>query len=136
MSDKFEITEIDGQKIVVGGIGRLFFEDGFPIHISVDILKDKGIKVSLLHIADELYKNGWSEKAIINTLSQDFPDCSDKIKAFLALAIEGKPFDMPPPTGRKFLYSKNGYDLQREMLYHELFGDKDKRVELEKILSA
>ncbi len=136
--NKFEIATIDGKQVVLAGIGKLFYEEGFPIHISVDILKEKGLSVSVLHIADELYKNGWSEKAIVKTLSQDFEGSESIVSEFIKVATAGEPRKDLPPNGEQWIYSENGYDLQREMLFQwlfnfessEAFSSKEKRTEL------
>ena len=144
MIDDFKMITISGKQIVCGGIGRLFFEDGFPIHLSVDILKEKGIEVSYLHIADELYKNGWKPRAIINTLSQDFPGCEELVTEFINAATMGEKRDDAPPAGQEWIYSKMGYEQQREMLFNFVFGfssaeamaNPEKRNKMSKIFLA
>lgn len=53
----FEVIEIDGRKIVIRGIGKSFYQDGFPIAMAVSMFLAKGFSVSLFHLADELLKN-------------------------------------------------------------------------------
>lgn len=77
MIDKIEVIEIGDRMICVKGIGKLFYQEGFPIYMSIDILKEKGIEVSLLHIADELYKNGWEPKTILQKLRQELSNDND-----------------------------------------------------------
>lgn len=137
MMDEFIIQEINGMPTILCGIGRMFYEDGFPIHISVDILKDKGYAVSVLHIADELYKNGWKKRSIVNTLSQDFEGCEKLVSDFVDAGMSGEKRTDKPPIGREWIYSQNGYEEQREMLFRSLYGfpsieainNKDKREE-------
>lgn len=124
--DYFKIAVIGNEQVVVGGIGKFFYENGFPIHISVDILKEKGYKVSVLHIADELYKNGWKPRAIINALSQDFEGYEEIITEFINAAMSGELQETPPPIGQEWIYSKYGYEAQREILFNSLFGFSSK----------
>ena len=113
--------------LIVAGIGKMFYEQGFPLHISFDILKERGFEISLLHVADELYKHGWKDKSIINAIASDFPESRDLIKQFCAVGRstgEVKSItDLPP--GREYIYSEGGYEEQREMIFKYLFSDVD-----------
>lgn len=122
MKSYFKIENINGVPTVLKGIGQFFYEEGFPIHISVDILKEKGIAVSVLHIADELYKNGWKKRAIVNTLCQDFEGCEQLVSDFCDAGISGEPRSDIPPIGQEWIYSEHGYEAQREMIFQYLFG--------------
>lgn len=134
MSDmsSFKLAIVGDRKVIVGGIGKLFYESGFPIHISVDIAKDKGYEVSLLHIADELYKNGWKKRAIINTLKQDFEWCEQSISDFIDAGMSGELREGMPLIGQEWIYSKNGYEAQREILFQSLFGYESKEAMVNK----
>ncbi len=59
------LTFIDGKAIIIGGIGKLYYQDGFPIPMAISHLKKQGVSVSILHIADELLKNGWRPEIMI-----------------------------------------------------------------------
>lgn len=100
-----EIAEINNKRIAVKGVARLFFEQGLPISISAMELERKGVTVSYLHIADELIKANWSDKAIINKLNEELVyfgiECDmDLVKHFLSLT----------------------YEASREVLFSYLFG--------------
>jgi len=69
-----ETIQIDGETVCVSGVGRMFFENGLPIGITVSEMAKKGIKVSLLNLADELIKNGWKPKTVTNRIISDFND--------------------------------------------------------------
>ncbi len=138
----FKCVNINGENIIVGGIGKMFYEDGFPIHISIDIAKDKGYKISPLHIADELYKNGWKERAIVNTLREDFPNDISTVEMFCRVGTDGEKQDTKPPIGQEWIYSKNGWEYQREIIFKYLWGypsseamnDVNKRTQLSQII--
>src|ERR1051326_6351678 len=99
---------IHGKKIIVEGVGPLFFREGFPISMSVAFCKDRGYEVSILHVADECLKNGWSPKTTYSKLKVDFED-----------AIEGATVDLE--LLRKFCDA--GYEEQRVMIHEYLFKD-------------
>lgn len=107
----FIIEEINGRQVVVRGIGKMFYQDGFPIGIAVEKLRDMGIEVSWLHIADELQKNGWKARTILSRIGEDLADYGDELDAKAILTtIE--------------LFLSVEYELQREMIFHSLFdGD-------------
>lgn len=138
----FKSININGENIIIGGIGKMFYEDGFPIHIAIDIAKDKGYKISSLHIADELYKNGWSEKAIFNTLREYFPNDISLIQEFCRAATLGEKIQSKPPQGQEWIYSKTGWENQREIIFNYLWGysskdamnDINKREQLSKVI--
>jgi len=104
------IEKIGDRKIAIGGIGQLFFKEGFPISISVSELKKQGIEVSLYHVADECLKNGWSPKTTINKLIADFQD-----------DIDGNDFDKEELE--KFCFA--AFIEQRHMIFKYLFGSKE-----------
>lgn len=130
MEQGFEIISIDGEQIVVNGIGKMFYEIGFPIQMSIDILKNKGYKVSILHIADELYKHGWDDKAILKAFTTDtgvdFEEI-DLIKEFVKAGRDThlSQDDRDPSKlkqGHVFIYSSGGYEAQHDMIFNYLFG--------------
>lgn len=114
MSD-FLIEQIGDRKICLQGIGKLFYQDGFPISMSVEKLKDRGIEVSILHVADECLKNGWTAKTTFNKISADFEDDINKSTNDKGLL-------------QKFCFAS--YEDQREMIFQYLFNDSP---ELQKI---
>ncbi len=107
MSRTIKITEIDGRKIAVKGIGQAFFQDGYPISVAIEDCSKEGVEVSMLHVADECLKNGWNTKTILSKFSEDFADGGYKSKLDL-VQLE--------------LFCKASYEDQREMIFQYLFG--------------
>lgn len=115
--DKIEMIVIGNRKIVVRGLGKMFYQDGFPISIGAKKLKESGIDVSWLHVADELLKHGWSPDTVFKKLREDIVDGGGeeskdqivKIEAFCNLLTEPWP---------------DWYHKQREMIFEYLFGVK------------
>jgi hypothetical protein len=102
-------VNIDGKNIVIKGIGKMFYQEGFPINMAITYLREKGIEVSIFHIADELSKHGWSNETILRKLRFDLEDTivgDQKYTNFDELKI--------------FVYAS--YEVQREMIFEYLFG--------------
>ena len=99
-------TIINNKEICIKGVGKLFYESGFPISITVSELKKKNIEVSILHVADECLKNGWSAKTTFNKLKTDFEEDIEKNEYDLQLL-------------EKFCNST--YEEQRELIFQSLF---------------
>jgi hypothetical protein len=110
MKKEFLVEQIGDRIICLKGIGKLFYQDGFPISLSISEMKNKGIEVSIFHVADECMKNGWSPKTTFNKLKADFEDDIDKNIIDLDLL-------------KKFCYSS--YEDQREMIFKYLFFSKE-----------
>jgi hypothetical protein len=100
--------EIGDRKIVIDGIGKRFYQDGFPISMAVDICRNQGLKVSILHAADECLKNGWSAKTVLTRFRNDFADVGEKL-------------DM----GTLVAFCNASYEDQREMIFQYLFNDSE-----------
>lgn len=105
-----EVIEIEGRYIVVKGVGKSFYQDGFPISMSISLLKSKNYEVSILHVADECMKNGWSPKTTYNKISADFADDIDKNEVDLEIL-------------KKFCYAS--YEDQRDMIFNYLFKNRE-----------
>jgi hypothetical protein len=111
-----QVDVIGGQKICLKGVGLLLHQDGLPLIVSHNRLKQSDVSVSWLHVADELQKFGWKNKTILSALTEVFEElkCLDKIdqvKAFLELE----------------------YEDQREVIFKDLFQSeyssfRDKKV--------
>lgn len=102
-----ETAEINGKTFVIKGIGKMFYQEGFPIGMLVKKLKEERNQiVSIFHIADELLKNGWSADRVVLTLTHEFNDSS-------------APIDIP--SLKRFCNSN--YDQQREMIFEYLFAN-------------
>ena len=104
------IEKINNRLICIGGIGKMFYQDGFPISMAISELKAKGIEVSIMHIADECMKHGWSAKTTFNKLKSDIED--DIIGHNIELQLI-----------EAFCYAD--YDTQRTMIFDYLFTDKE-----------
>lgn len=102
MKGDFLIEQFGERAICLKGIGKMFYQDGFPISMSVDEMSKKGIEVSMLHVADECLKNGWSAKTTISKLREDF-----EIKTDWDLLER---------------FCNSTYEEQREMIFEYLFG--------------
>ncbi len=102
-----EIINIENRKIAVSGIGKAFFQDGYPISLAIEGCLEQGVEVSILHVADECLKNGWSTKTILSKFNEDFADGGDKSKLDL-VQLE------------KFCNAT--YEDQREMIFNYLFN--------------
>lgn len=97
------VENFNGRLIAINGIGKLFYQEGFPIILSIEKLREQNIEVSLFHVADELIKNGWSAKTIISKMREDLETDISEIE--------------------KFCYAT--YEDQREMIFNYLFNNED-----------
>jgi hypothetical protein len=111
-TEKIRIENIDGRKICVAGIGKMFYQDGFPISVAISELAKHGVEVSIFHVADECLKHGWNCKTTFNKLKTDLEEDIDKNNIDVSLL-------------QKFIYSD--YLQQREMIYQYLFAGHDTR---------
>lgn len=103
----FLIEKFGDRYICIKGVGKMFYENGLPISISISELKKKNIEVSIFHIADECLKNGWSAKTTYNKIKSDLED-----------DIENNTYDYD--ILKKFCFSE--YEDQREIIFKYLFG--------------
>lgn len=113
------IIELGNRTICIKGIGKLFFESGFPISISLEMLNKENIEVSIFHVADECMKNGWSAKTTYNRLKTDF---ADQINENNIDWTELKKF------------CNEDYVTQRQMINEYLFKDIDAVNYLKKLM--
>ena len=112
--DSIQIIEIEDRTIAIKGIGRMFYEEGFPISMAIEELSKKGIEVSLLHIADECLKNGIPPKTVINKIKQDIDEDINKDSNKTSVTFE-----------QLSEFCEADYDRQREMLFNYLFGSRE-----------
>lgn len=111
----FSITSIGSRVIIIKGIGKMFYQEGFPISLGVSRCKELGYEVSYLHIADELLKNGWKPETVLKRLGEDNQD-----------ALKGEE-RVPLDLIREFVFKE--YEDQREMIFNYLFKDKEHALE-------
>lgn len=104
------IDKFGDRTICIGGVGKIFYQEGVPVSMSISKLKEKGIEVSILHVADECLKNGWSAKTTLNRLMAEIEDDIDK-----------NYYDIP--ILEKFCNAT--YEEQREMIFNFLFESKE-----------
>lgn len=109
MKNDIVIEDFGGRRIAIKGIGKMFFQDGFPISMAVSELKKRGVEVSIFHVADECLKNGWSPKTTFNKLVADFDE-----------DIDNNDFDKERLG--KFCYAD--YEEQRTMIFDYLYGNR------------
>lgn len=107
-----EIHKINGKSIVIKGIGKMFYERGFPISMGIKKLREQNISVSIYHIADECLKHGWSSETTYKKLSEDLIDSLE-------------PFNKDEL--KKFCESS--YEDQRDMIFNSLFENKENALE-------
>lgn len=111
-----ELCTIEGKKICTGGIGKLFFQEGMPIGISANKLKENGITLSWLHVADECLKHGWSAKTTFKKIREDIKDSGEEL------------FDIS--LFESFCFAD--YNSQRDMIFKSLFRNNDVALEFGK----
>lgn len=99
-----KFVQIGTEKVCVKGVGKMFYQDGFPISLCVSELHKRGVKVSILHVADECLKNGWSADTILTKFKEDFADIGEKLDMVIL---------------KSFCYAS--YEDQREMIFKSLF---------------
>ena len=113
-----EKVNINGKDIVLSGVGKKFYQNGYPISMSIEQLSERNISVSMLHVADELLKHGWSPKTVISKLKEEMLMDINHV-----MSMEGI---------EEFCNST--YEHQREMIFKSLFESEDQAKEHLKIL--
>ena len=103
---------INGNKIVLKGIGKRFYQDGVPISITIEDCYKHNINVSMLHVADELLKEGWKQKTVLTKLEEE-----------KSLDITNV---MDMTNVKEFIFSD--YETQREMIFNYLFKDENEAI--------
>lgn len=128
------IDNIGERKIAVGGVGKLFYQDGFPISMAVSELNKQGIEVSMFHLIEELWENGWSWKTIEIKLRGEMELDIDKSMSLNFTKLKKFYFCLEQPNR-----ANGGYEESRSIIFEYLFG-MSKKEEMaqwvkEKILS-
>jgi len=113
-----EVIDIGDRRIAVKGVGKMFYQDGYPLSMSVMELGKRGTEVSLLHVVDELWGNGWSWQTIERKLQGELDEDIDKnLKVDFDYLKE---FYNCLEQPRR---ANGGYEQSREMIFQYLFGD-------------
>ena len=127
-SDIFEIVQVGERSIVVKGVARLFYEDGFPLSLAIDEFKSRGMEVSLYHVADQCWNNGWSPETILK-----------KFRGECDIDINKSMSGIDWPNLERFCSlidqpqrSNGGYEKSREMIFEYLFGISPSEVFLDR----
>ncbi len=109
METVIQTAFIDGHNVVIRGVGKMYYQEGLPIGITISRLESEGYKVSVLHIADELLKEGWKPERVLSRLKEEIADSVEiDLKHHL-------------PLLQKFVNAS--YEDQREMIFQSLFSN-------------
>ena len=95
----------------------MFYQEGFPISIAVSEFKKKGIEVSLLHIIEEFWNNGWSWKTVEMKLRGELEEDIDKSLVIDFDYLQNFYNCLEQPRRKN-----GGYEESREMIFQYLFG--------------
>lgn len=110
----FKIEKFGDRTICIGGVGIMFHQDGFPLGIAAKQLQDKGIELSWLHVAKELYFQYASNDRLYTKLVSEIEDAN----------VEGVSVDLE--LLKEFIYSD--YDKQCKLIFNYLFGGSDEAI--------
>lgn len=105
--------------MLVKGAATLFYQDGFPLSLTIEEFNNRGIEVSLLHIADQCWNNGWSPKTILNKVRGE---CGLDINKVMS-GIDWNELEHFCDCLEQPKRSLGGYEESREMIFKYLFGD-------------
>lgn len=114
----YEIVSIGNRTIVIKGVARSFYEGGFPISISMEEFSKRGIEVSLLHLAEQCWENGWSTETILKKLKGE---CDLDINKVMG-AIHWETLEKFCNCLEQPKRANGGYEESREMIFQYLFG--------------
>jgi hypothetical protein len=110
--DDFKFIESGNTKICVAGVAKLFYQSGFPISMAVTLFKEQGVQVSLLHLIDEFWNNGWSWKTIEMKLRGELSDDIEKVLDVNFQELESFYNLLEQPKR-----ANGGYEESREVIY-------------------
>jgi len=109
--EDFKFIEKGDIKLCVGGVGKLFYQSGFPLSMAISYFKQQGVQVSPLHLIDEFWNNGWSWKTIEMKLRGELSDDIDKSMELDFNYLETF-YNLLEQPKRK----EGGYEESREMI--------------------
>ena len=112
------VIEVGNRKIMIKGVGKLFYERGLPLSLSIEKASEKGIEASLYHVVDEFWNNGWSWKTIESKLKAEI----EEDKRFKVNLEDLKYFyDCLEQPKR----ANGGYEESRAIIFNYLYGSED-----------
>jgi len=114
----FKFVEVYNKIICVGGVGKLFYQEGFPIAMTVEEFSNKGIEISFLHLVNELWDNGWGWKTIESKLKGELQDDINNQLSGLDLELLKQFYDNLEQPRR----ANGGYEASREMYFQYLYS--------------
>ena len=112
------IIKIGDRKVVTKGIGELFYKNGLPLSISIAKVNEQGMEVSLFHIVEEFWNNGWSWKTIESKFTGEIENDKrlkidfEKLKYFYNCLEQPK-------------RANGGYEESREIIFKYLFNGEE-----------
>lgn len=116
------VEQFGDRWICIEGVGKMFYQDGFPLGLSVSRLKEKGIETSMFHVIEELWGNGWSWKTIEMKLRGEMEDDDNELKLDINSLMEFYACLEQP------MRANGGYEKSREMIFQYLFGHSSKEA--------
>lgn len=113
----FLIQKFGDRTICIKGVGKMFYQHGFPISMSVSEFEKRGIEISFLHVIEEFWENGWSWKTIEMKLKGELEEDITKILKIDFDYLKNF-YDCLEQPRR----SNGGYEESREIIFKYLFG--------------
>lgn len=129
MNTDIVVEDICGRPVAIKGIGKMFYQEGFPLSISISELKKRGVEVSMFHVVEELWENGWEWKTIESKLKGEIEYDIDGLKLDIPQLMEFYSCLEQPYRGN------GGYEKSREMIFDYLFGSREKAIEWAKTIN-
>jgi|GEM_PF-4966749 len=123
-----QIIKIKNRKIIIKHIGELFYKHGLPLSISIIKANEQNIEVSLFHVVEEFWNNGWSWKTIENKFKGEI-EYDKRLKIdFQKLKYFYECLEQPKRAN-------GGYEESREIIFKYLFENEKIAKEWYKSLS-
>jgi hypothetical protein len=109
--------------ILLNGAAKFFYQHGLPISMIFSEFKKIGIEISLLHMVEDFWDNGWSWETVENRLLGEIEDDIDKTLK-IDLDYMKNFYDCLEQPRRK----NGGWEESREMIFKYLFSSSSKDV--------
>lgn len=78
MHTDIKVFNYRDRKIVIAGIGKLFYEAGFPISLTLFKLQEQGLELSIFHVASELLDRRWPPETVYSKIKEDIETYGEK----------------------------------------------------------